>query len=217
VNPRQETMVGRPLRMLHLFLIAAVCAVVMVGLGLVASTPRAEAATGSVLLDETFTGTSAADPNIIPLGRACLTAATTAPPAGQSTLGVCPSRIESPPATTPGYLQLTDASSSATGAMLYNRALPANGGIQITLRQFQYGGCVGVSGSCSGADGIGYFLVDGAANLTTTGAYGGSLGYAQLGNLPGVHAGYVGSVSTPSGTSPMTARNGVLAVQQLLP
>jgi hypothetical protein len=192
VNLRQESTVGWQIRALRLLQIAAVCAVVVGGLDVVVSTPRAGAATGSVLLDETFTGTSAADPNIIPLGKACLTAATTAPPAGQSTLGVCPSRIESPPATTPGYLQLTDASSFATGAMLYNRALPANGGIQITFQQFQYGGCAGVSGSCNGADGIGFFLVNGAANLTTTGAYGGSLGYAQMVNSPGVHAGYVG-------------------------
>jgi hypothetical protein len=176
--------------------IAAACAVVLGGLVVVASSvassPGAGAATGSVLLDETFTGTSAASPNIVPLGNACLTAATTAPPAGRSRLGVCSSRVQSPPATTPGYLQLTDASNNVTGAILYNRALPANGGIQITFQQYQYGGCIGQGGSCSGADGIGFFIVNGAADLTATGANGGSLGYAQKVGVPGVASGFVG-------------------------
>ena len=87
--------------------------------------------------------------------------------------------------STPGYLQLTDASNNAAGSVLYNRPIPASAGISITLRQFQYGG--------TGADGIGFFLVDGATNLTATGANGGSLGYAQKdGTQQGVKGGYVG-------------------------
>jgi uncharacterized repeat protein (TIGR01451 family) len=158
--------------------------IALAGMGTLAGAGPAAAQTGSLLVDETFAGTSAADANFVPLGDACLTAATTAPPAGHSTLGVCSSRTQSPPATTPGFLQLTDARTNRTGAVLYNRALPANGGIDITFEQYQYGG--------SGADGIGFFLVDGAAELTATGAEGGSLGYAQKTNIPGVHAGFLG-------------------------
>ncbi len=181
----QQRASARPARRLRPLRVAAVCAVLVSALVTVPTIGPASAATGSLLLDETFTGPSAPDSNIVPLGDACLTAATTAPPPGQSTLGVCSSRMGSPPATaTPGYLQLNDARNDRTGAMLYNRALPANGGIQITFEQYQFGG--------TGADGIGFFLVDGAANLTATGASGGSLGYAQKTGIPGVHAGYLG-------------------------
>ena len=55
----------------------------------------------------------------------------------------------------------------------------------MVFRQFQYGG--------TGADGIGFFLVDGSTNLTATGANGGSLGYAQKdGSQPGIRGGYIG-------------------------
>jgi hypothetical protein len=44
---------------------------------------------GTLLLDESFTGASVANSNIIPLNDACLTAATSNPPAGGSALGPC--------------------------------------------------------------------------------------------------------------------------------
>ena len=75
-----------------------------------------------------------------------------------------------------GYLQLTAALNNRAGSVLYNRPIPATAGISMALRQFQYGG--------TGADGIGFFLVDGATNLTATGANGGSLGYAQKDGNP---------------------------------
>jgi hypothetical protein len=58
-------------------------------------------------------------------------------------------------------------------------------GVSMVFRQYQYGG--------TGADGIGFFLVDGSTNLTTTGANGGSLGYAQKdGSQLGIEGGYIG-------------------------
>ena len=71
------------------------------------------------------------------------------------------------------------------GSVLYNRPIPASAGVSMVFRQFQYGG--------TGADGIGFFLVDGSTNLTATGANGGSLGYAQKdGTQPGIVGGYIG-------------------------
>ncbi|HYH48806.1 MAG TPA: hypothetical protein VEG38_04590 [Acidimicrobiia bacterium] len=154
----------------------------------VMSTPAKAADEGSPLLSETFSGTTVPDAAVVPLGSACLTAAAAAPPADQSKLGPCAKVRQSPPKTTPGFLQLTDASNGQAGAVLYNRALPANGGIQVTFDQYQYGG--------NGADGVAFFLVDGSANLTATGAAGGALGYAQATSgstkYPGVAKGYLG-------------------------
>src|SRR6516162_2177484 len=152
---------------------------------------------GTPLLTETFTGASVADPNFIPLGDACLTgaAANSTPPPGQSSLSNCAKAAGGdtgpvpPVGVTPGYLQLTDTAGNDAGAVLYNQPLPSGAGLQITFDQFQYGG--------SGADGIGFFLVNGSADLTATGATGGALGYAQLlgTSLPqhnGVNSGVLG-------------------------
>ncbi|BDZ41754.1 hypothetical protein GCM10025865_10530 [Paraoerskovia sediminicola] len=68
--------------------------------------------------------------------------------------------------------------------MLYNKPIPATAGISFTFDQYQYGG--------TGADGIGFFLVDGSTNLTAPGADGGSLGYAQRNGTPGIAGGYLG-------------------------
>ncbi|MFJ5680178.1 hypothetical protein [Streptomyces sp. NPDC093097] len=95
-----------------------------------------------------------------------------------------------------GYLQLTDASNDQSGAVLYNQALPANEGLNVTFDQWQYGSTT----PNTPADGISFFLVNGDTALTQPGAFGGSLGYAQkLPNddpnatfLPGVDRGYLG-------------------------
>lgn len=158
----------------------------------VSTASSARAAGESVLLDETFTGTSVADPGFVPLDTACLTGASAEPPAGQSQIGPCDdpdSQMTPPvptPGQTPGWLQLTDHDYYRVGGMLYNRPLPGNGGLDVTFEQYQYG-----TGG-AGADGIGFFLVDGSVDLTKAGANGGSLGYAQRNLEPGVDGGYLG-------------------------
>ncbi|WP_425280747.1 lectin-like domain-containing protein [Leucobacter coleopterorum] len=72
--------------------------------------------------------------------------------------------------------------------MVFNRALPSSAGLRIEFDQVQYGD----SPTLRGADGIGFFLSDGSNVLTKTGAFGGSLGYAQDDNNPGVVGGYLG-------------------------
>ena len=128
---------------------------------------------GSTIVSETFTGATVPDPAWTVQGRTCLTGATAAPPAGAASIPTCAgARVGDVPAIgTPGYLQLTDERLQTTGSVLYNRPVPATAGVSITFDQYQYGG--------TGADGIGFFLVDGATDLTATGAPGGSLGYAQ--------------------------------------
>ncbi|MEU4088714.1 DUF7507 domain-containing protein [Streptomyces aureus] len=151
-------------------------------------------------MDETFTGATA-NTGFEALGSACLTGAPTAgaPGPGTHPLTGCPAGGTGPvpPAdgAPHGYLRLTDASNDQSAAVLYNHALPANQGLVTTFDQWQYGGTTNPP-----ADGISFFLIDGAASLTSPGAFGGSLGYAQklpddnpeAQFLPGVNHGYLG-------------------------
>ncbi|MEJ3405479.1 hypothetical protein WDJ51_12120 [Rathayibacter sp. YIM 133350] len=142
---------------------------------------------GTTVVAESFEGSSVADPNWVALNDACLTGANGAPPAGSANFPDCSTHRNGavpPLAVTPGYLQLTDNGGFTRGAALYNLPIQATAGVSITFEQYQYGG--------SGADGIGFFLVDGSTNLNETGADGGSLGYAQRNLSPGIEGGYIG-------------------------
>lgn len=152
---------------------------------------------GSSLVSESFGGTQVASSRFIPLGDACLTNASRNPivdPANGTQIKGC-SKTNKTPGITPdptsgGWLQLTDVSNNTSGGVVYNQAIPAQYGVDVTFEQAQYGG--------SGADGIGSFLTDGSYNLTKTGATGGSMGYAQKVGVsssidaPGVVGGFIG-------------------------
>jgi uncharacterized repeat protein (TIGR01451 family) len=154
---------------------------------LLVSLPAEPAEAATQLLAESFSGTSVPDAAWRPLNDACITRATAAPASGQSALGVCATRVNAPVATTtPGFLQLTDNAANRRGGVVYNTPIPANGGLDIRFDQYQYGPLT------SGADGIGFFLTDGAQSLTSVGAPGGSLGYAQSTTADGVSGGYLG-------------------------
>jgi uncharacterized repeat protein (TIGR01451 family)/LPXTG-motif cell wall-anchored protein len=92
--------------------------------------------------------------------------------------------------STGGWLQLTDRSTNARGGIVYNQALPANAGLQVEFSQWQYGGEKATT--YGHADGISFFLVNGSVDLDSVGAFGGSLGYAQNPEYPGVNGGYLG-------------------------
>ena len=145
---------------------------------------------GTTIVTETFTGATVPDPAWTTQNDACLTGATAAPPAGAAQIPTCAAHRTGPvpPMGGVGYLQLTDTANNRRGSVLYNRPVPATAGVSITLDQYQYGG--------NGADGIGFFLVDGSTNLTNAGGNGGSLGYAQIRNgandQPGVAGGVLG-------------------------
>lgn len=73
------------------------------------------------------------------LGSACLTGA----PAGStpsSTIRNCDSAQTGPvpvQGAPSGYLQLTDASATSNGTLLYNRSIPAAAGISVEFEQYQ--------------------------------------------------------------------------------
>jgi type IV secretory pathway VirB2 component (pilin) len=88
-----------------------------------------------------------------------------------------------------GWLRLTSATGDQAGSAIYNTAFSSSDGVRVTFTYATYGG--------SGADGISFYLIDGATASPTVGGVGGSLGYSwnkQPGdpNAPGVTNGYVG-------------------------
>ncbi|MFA1541840.1 hypothetical protein [Actinomadura monticuli] len=164
-------------------------------------TAAAERRPGTVLVGEPFTGATA-DSRFVGYGAACLTGARRGGAVAEGTnhpLGGCHPRPAGPVPPTGaaprGYLQLTDAHVEETGAVLFDSPVRARDGLEVTFEQWQYGNT-----TREPADGISFFLTDGAVRLTTPGAFGGSLGYAQKlpdgrpGNdfVPGVDGGYLG-------------------------
>ncbi|MGH3704231.1 MAG: DUF7507 domain-containing protein [Agromyces sp.] len=169
------------------------------GLSSDAPAPAFAAASGPVLVDEDFRGATVID-GFQAFGSACLTGAPTvlATPVGTHPVLSCPAPSAAAPpnvAAPDGFLRLTDRLNDQAGAALYDVPIPATQGVEITFEQWQYG-----SDSIVPADGIAFFLVDGATSLDAPGAFGGSLGYAQKEPgfevdppfLPGVEGGYLG-------------------------
>jgi uncharacterized repeat protein (TIGR01451 family) len=83
-----------------------------------------------------------------------------------------------------GWLRLTDNNGYKAGYAYYNTPIPTGRGLVVT---FDYGAWGG-----SGADGLTFFLFDGATRTFNAGASGGSLGYAQKSGVNGLSGGYLG-------------------------
>jgi hypothetical protein len=83
-----------------------------------------------------------------------------------------------------GWLRLTTSATSQAGYAYYNTPIPTDRGLVIT---FDYGAWGG-----TGADGLTFFLFDGATKTFNVGASGGSLGYAQKTGISGLSGGYLG-------------------------
>lgn len=144
---------------------------------------------GTVIVDETFSGATVPDPAWKIDGTTCLTGAASGatPPAGAAQIPACQNHRSGPVppmGTVPGYLQLTDTAGFVAGDILYQRPIPSTAGLSVVFEQYQYGG--------NEADGIGFFLVDGATTASSVGGNGGSLGYAPRSGQPGVPGGYIG-------------------------
>jgi hypothetical protein len=118
----------------------------------------------SVLLNETFTGTTAPDWTL--LGSAQLTAK-----AGIDKTGS-------------GWLRLTSATNNQSAFAFNGTAVPFGYGIDVTFHYSTWGG--------TGADGFDFVLFDGSTTPTTAGGYGGSLGYAQRSGINGLAGGILG-------------------------
>ncbi|MEI7772345.1 MAG: Ig-like domain repeat protein, partial [Chloroflexales bacterium] len=84
-----------------------------------------------------------------------------------------------------GWLRLTAATVDQAGTALSTKTFDSANGIQATFTYATYDG--------DGADGLSFYLIDGATSHTTVGAKGGGLGYSSNSSgTPGVTGGYVG-------------------------
>ena len=83
-----------------------------------------------------------------------------------------------------GVLRLTDATVEQNGYVYIDVAFPSTYGIKTSFEYFMYGG--------SGADGLTVFLFDAETSNFQPGGFGGSLGYAQRANTPGLIGAYLG-------------------------
>ena len=88
-----------------------------------------------------------------------------------------------------GYLRLTDNVQNSVGYIYAQASFPSYYGITATVEFFTYkpGASVGTQ-----ADGISFFLFDASVNAFRPGGIGGSLGYAQYYQTPGMAKGYLG-------------------------
>ncbi len=148
-------------------------------------TPQASA---QIPVVDNFTGGSASQ-TWRPTGAACLTAGN-----GTGSIPRCVSGSGGKTGTLPdpvgdGALRLTHAVNSQVGAIFSDFTFPSNAGLAVTFTSLTYGG--------SGADGLTFFLMDGAVPITSPpklGAPGGALAYAcSNGGAPdGLVGGYLG-------------------------
>ena len=157
-------------------LVAMALTAASVGIGAVAPEGASAAGTGTVLLDDDFTHSTVTSTRYVAGGSGggigCLTA--TGPTNGNEPQQ-CADAYDT---AGDGALRLTRAMNNQTGFLLYDSALPTSAGLDIEFRMYQWGG--------GGADGIAFFLADGAHDLTQVGPAGGSLGYQSNGSRPGL-------------------------------
>ena len=144
---------------------------------LVSAAPTATlAAPKAVIVNETFKNSAAS--GWVLADSACLTA-------GSNTLACAAAPNMEGDGN--GWLRLTSATNNQKASAIYNTAFSSLNGIQVQFQYAAYGG--------SGADGISFYLIDGATGAPTTGAAGGGLGYSfnTIGPVgPGVTSGYAG-------------------------
>ncbi len=138
---------------------------------------------------------------------ACLTAGT---PTNNSLSGAVPAAGKPDPTSTipgcnlgtaadavgSGALRLTPALTGQNGAIVWKDTFPTKKGLQVTFTTHTYGGSTATSPNrgFQGADGISFFLMDGAV-APNIGAWGGSLGYScsnSNGNGDGLEGAYLG-------------------------
>ena len=88
-----------------------------------------------------------------------------------------------------GYLRLTDNIVNQVGYVYAKDAFPSHYGLTVMFEFYTY---KADAGSNNQADGISFFLFDATVNSFRPGGVGGSLGYSQYWNTPGMSKGYIG-------------------------
>ncbi len=119
--------------------------------------------------NETFTNSNT--PGLVVSGAAKLTAAQGIDVAGQ------------------GYLRLNENATNSIGYVYGQDSFPSNYGLTVSFEFFSWK--LGAT-STNQADGMTFFLFDASVNSFRPGGTGGSLGYAQYYQTPGLAKGYIG-------------------------
>src|ERR1700678_3339806 len=135
-----------------------------------------------VLYRDDFPGTDPTPGDFTSGGSACLTAAS-----GTLTGGIPACNWTTPDKTGDGALRLTGNNKSEAGFALYQHTLSTGQGADIRFDMYQY-----KTTTTSAADGISFFLVDGAANPVKPGPSGRALGFAGTKDGPGLQGAIVG-------------------------
>ena len=177
---------GRARRSVSALLATVIVAGTLSGALVVATATQAGAST---IVTETFANATASSASWVSGGTggtnvACLTAGSSTT---QTPIPGCGGTTD---AAGSGALRLTTNGTDQTGWALYNSAVAAASGLNISFNTFQFDG--------TGADGISFFLVPGTTSLTAPGSFGGYLGYGG------------GGTGSPTGTDGVT--NGLLNV-----
>jgi uncharacterized repeat protein (TIGR01451 family) len=152
-------------------------------------------AASTPLLTESFTSTTAM--GWTTSGSTCLTAAVIS---ATNSIPACPAGDPGgvsgtlPDTDGQGALRLTNDVGNLSSFAYSQQAYPSGQGYTIDFDSAAYD-TTSAGPNATGADGISFFLIDGAITPTMAGAYGGSLGYAQKSgspNTPGLVGGYLG-------------------------
>ncbi|MBO2451971.1 hypothetical protein J4573_33130 [Actinomadura barringtoniae] len=164
------------------------------GLTVVAVPP----ASAGPLLSETFAGTrtpSGVWTMVSPKGAhtPCLTAATKMVEGSLPACNDVLSARRKADAAGKGAYQLTDSSKQDAGGVVLNEPIDSTAGLHLEFDQFQY-----KTTTKRGADGISFFLIDGASEKNDIGDSGGWLGYRNLDDaFVGVGFDQYGNFSNP--------------------
>ena len=154
-------------------------------------------ARADTLFNESFTGATTASsgfsvgataPAAARFKQVCLTASTNTAqtPIPGCTAGQAAIPAGGDPAGS-GALRFTNNEGNLAGFLLSDDPLPLTAGLDVSFDYYSYDKTSGTP-----ADGLSFFLVNGTTTLTSPGAVGGSLGYAQNTTTPGVAGGYLG-------------------------
>jgi serralysin len=81
-------------------------------------------------------------------------------------------------------IKLTDATTDQASFVVFNTPVARADGFRVEFDFYAYGG--------TGGDGVSFIVLDGASNPTSSGGFGGSLGYAQRDGQSGIQGGYLG-------------------------
>ena len=180
------------------------------------------AATTYPLLGDTFSGAGAQDShwltaaasgqdNEVPAnGLPCLTAGrdVKAQPIAGCSGQSSPASSADPSGT--GALRLTDNRPYEAAMVVDSRAWRFDSALSVDFSFYMY---ANASAAKPAADGLSFFLADGAANINAPGANGGALGYAPIGTIPGLPGAYIGVGFDEFGnfTQPLTDGEGCTA------